>query len=145
LNAKQDAIVRFLREHDVPGAENSLRFDPATPIARLFETEAARPVDGVVDHWCGRLYAGDLPVPTITSVPDGYVGLPHRHRSRNDEDFLASLFDDPVPGWEEVLASGPIPRPRQAAVSRPPHEATPRLAMHRTAALSATIAARSIG
>ena len=32
---------------------------------------------------------------------------------------MASLFDDPVPVWEEVLASGPIPRPRQAAVSRP--------------------------
>ncbi|HWN43081.1 MAG TPA: hypothetical protein VNW71_12725, partial [Thermoanaerobaculia bacterium] len=66
-----------------------------------------------------RLYAGDLPMPTITSVPDGYEGLPYRRRSENDEDFMASLFDDPVPVWEEVLASGPIPRPRQAAVSRP--------------------------
>lgn len=123
LNAKQDAIVRFLLDHDVPGSENSLRFDPATPIARLFETEAARPVDGVDDHWCGRLYAGDLPMPTITSVPDSYEGLPYLRRSENDEDFMASLFDDPVPVWEEVLASGPIPRPRQAAVSRPLVEA----------------------
>lgn len=125
LNAKQDAIVRFLLDHDVPGAENSLRFDPTAPIARLFETEAARPVDGVSDHWCGRLYAGDLPMPTITSVPDDYEGLPCRRRSENDEDFMASLFDDPVPVWEEVLASGPIPRPRQAAVSRPWVEAAP--------------------
>lgn len=140
LNAKQDAIVRFLRERDVPGAENSLRFDPTAPIARLFETEAARPVDGVTDHWCGRLYASDLPIPTITSVPDGYEGLPYRHRSKNDEDFMASLFDDPVPGWEEVLASGPIPRPRQAAVSRPALEAAP---LH-AAAMSATIASRAM-
>jgi hypothetical protein len=142
LNAKQDAIVRFLREHDVPGAENSLRFDSTAPIARLFETEAARPVDGVVDHWCGRLYARDLPVPTITSVPDGYDGLPHRHRSRNEDDFLASLFEDPVPVWEAVLASGPIPRPRQAAVSRPTREleGTPR----QRAAGSARIATRAI-
>jgi hypothetical protein len=58
-------------------------------------------------------------MPTITSVPDGYEGLPYRRRSENDEDFMASLFDDPVPVWEEVLASRPIPRPRQAAVSRP--------------------------
>jgi hypothetical protein len=42
-------------------------------------------------------------MPTIASVPDGYEGLPHRHRSANDEDFMASLFDDPVPVWEEVL------------------------------------------
>lgn len=152
LNEKQDAIVRFLRERDVPGAENSLRFDPSAPIARLFETEAARPVDGVTDHWCGRLYAGELPVPTITSVPDGYVGLPYRHRSENDDQFMASLFDDPVPVWQEVLASGPIPRPRQAAVSRPSIDAAPRQAASSSGAsseafsgaMSATIASRAM-
>jgi hypothetical protein len=142
LNEKQDAIVRFLREHDVPGAENSLRFDPAAPIARLFETEAARPVDGVTDHWCGRLYAGDLPIPTITSVPDDYVGLPRLRRSENDEAFMALLFDDPVPVWEDVLASGPIPRPRQAAVSRPLVEAPSRRAAAMSGAMSATISSR---
>jgi hypothetical protein len=99
-------------------------------------------VDGVTDHWCGRLYDGDLPMPTITSVPDGYVGLPYLRRSENDEAFVASLFDDPVPIWGEVLASAPIPRPRQAAVSRPLVEAAPTAL--RSAVLSATISARAM-
>ena len=63
-----------------------------------------------------------------------------RHCSKTDEGLMASLFDDPVPVWEEVLASGPIPRPRQAAVSRPVIDASPR----RPAAMSATIASRAM-
>ena len=41
-------------------------------LSETFATETARPVDGVTDHWCGRLYADDLPIPTITSVPDAW-------------------------------------------------------------------------
>jgi hypothetical protein len=119
LNDKQDRIVQFLIEHDLPGAENSLRFDPSMPVADLFDTSLARPEEGVSDQWCGRLYVDQLPVPTITSVPDDYDGLQHRFRSRNDVDFLRSLFHDPVPTHDEVLSSQPLHRPRQAAVSRP--------------------------
>lgn len=120
LNEKQDEIVQFLLAHDIPGAENSLRFDPSAPVAQLFDTALARPEDGSSDHWCGRLYPDELPVPTITSVPDGYEGLQSRFRSRNDPAFFRTLFDDPVPTQEEVLSGRPLHRPRQAAVSRPP-------------------------
>ncbi len=119
LNDKQDQIVRFLIDHDIPGAENSLRFDPTMPVAELFDTSVARREEGVSDHWCGRLYVNELPIPTITSVPDDYEGLQSRFRSRNDVDFMRSLFHDPVPTHDEVLSSQPLNRPRQAAVARP--------------------------
>ncbi len=124
LNAKQDEIVRFILDHDIPGAENSLRFDPTAPIAQLFDVTLSRREGDTADYWCGRLYPHELPVPTITSVPDDYWGVQNRFRSRNDPDFFETLFDDPVPTQDEVLSNRPLRRPKQAAVSRPERVAT---------------------
>lgn len=116
LNEKQDHIVRYIIESDFPAGENSLRFNPNTPIAALLNKDASRPIDQSGDRWCGRLYPESLLVPTITSLPPEYHGLQSSTLSGNDPMFLESLFFDPVPVHDVVLSSPPLGKPVQAGV-----------------------------
>lgn len=116
LNAKQEQLVQYMIDHDLPAAENSLRFAPTSPVMAVLDHTRMRQIASTGDLWCGRLYAGVLRVPTTSSLPCGYSGLQSGYLSRNDPDFLDSLFFDPVRTNEEVLASPPLEKPVQAGV-----------------------------
>src|SRR5215471_3205365 len=116
LTAKQEQLVQYMTDHDLPAAENSLRFAPASPVMAILDRKRMRPIASTGDFWCGRLYAGVLRVPTTSSLPSGYSGLQSGYLSRNSSDFLDSLFFDPVRTHEEVLASPPLEKPVQAGV-----------------------------
>jgi hypothetical protein len=102
--------------HDLPAAENSLRFAPTSPVMDILDRTRMRQIASTGDFWSGRLYAGVLRVPTTSSLPSSYSGLQSGYLSRNDSDFLDSLFADPVHTHEEVLASPPLEKPVQAGV-----------------------------
>lgn len=116
LNAKQEQLVQYMIDHDLPAAENSLRFAPTSPVMAVLDRTRMRQIASTGDFWSGRLYAGVLRVPTTSSLPSGYSGLQSRYLSRNDSDFLDSLFFDPVRTHEEVLAGPPLEKPIQAGV-----------------------------
>jgi len=116
LNAKQEQLVQYMTGHDLPAAENSLRFAPTSPVMAILDRMRMRQIASTGDFWCGRLYSGVLRVPTTSSLPSGYSGLQSGYLSRNDSDFLDSLFFDPVHTHEEVLASPPLEKPLQAGV-----------------------------
>src|SRR5215467_810669 len=116
LNAKQEQIVQYMTDHDLPAAENSLRFAPTSPVMAILDRLRMRQIASTGDFWSGRLYAGVRRVPTTSSLPSGYSGLQSGYLSRNDSDFLDSLFFDPVHTHEEVLASPPLEKPAQAGV-----------------------------
>ena len=118
LRGRQDDLVAWVTEHDLPGAENSLRTPPASPVSRLLDLDQVRVLQGSGDLWAGRLYGAQLPVPTITSVPAQYAGLPWRHRSAIDTAQLEAWRQDPVPTNEEVLSGTPRAKPRQCGVAR---------------------------
>lgn len=116
LNAKQEHLVQYMTAHDLPAAENSLRFAPASPVMAVLDRTRMRQIASTGDFWSGRLYAGVLRVPTTSSLPSGYSGLQSGYLSRNDPGFLDGLFFDPVHTHEEVLASPPLEKPVQAGV-----------------------------
>jgi len=116
LNAKQEQLVQYMTGHDLPAAENSLRFAPTSPVMDILDRMRMRQIASSGHFWSGRLYAGVLRVPTTSSLPPGYSGLQSGYLSRNDSDFLESLFADPVHTHEEVLASPPLEKPVQAGV-----------------------------
>src|SRR5262249_26780868 len=96
--------------------ENSLRFAPTSPVMAILDLMRMRQIASTGDFWSGRLYAGVLRVPTTSSLPSGYSGLQSGYLSRNDSDFLDSLFFDPVHTHEEVLASPPLEERVRAGV-----------------------------
>ena len=116
LNAKQEQLVQYMLDHDLPAAENSLRFAPTSPVMAVLDRTRMRQIASTGDFWSGRLYAGVLRVPTTSSLPPGYSGLQSGYLSRNDPDFLDGLFFDPVHTHEEVLAGPPLEKPLQAGV-----------------------------
>jgi hypothetical protein len=118
LNQRQDDIVDWIIHHDVPGAENSLRFPPHLPVSRLLDRNQVGVVEESGDLWAGRLYGDRLPVPTITSVPADYPGLPWRRYSELDLDQLKAWRSDPVRSHEEVISSKRLAKPHQCGVPR---------------------------
>ena len=116
LNLRQDQLVAHVLEHDLPAAENSLRFDPDSPVLAMLDRTRLRQLASSKDFWCGRIYTCELRVPTTTSLPPGYEGLQSNHLSKNDPEFLLSLFREPVHTHEEVLSGVPLDKPRQCGV-----------------------------
>ncbi|WP_050515085.1 hypothetical protein [Streptomyces rimosus] len=118
LNRRQDDLVEWIVRQDINGAENSLRVPPALPVSRLLDHDQVGVLDDSGDLWAGRLYGDRLPVPTITSMPCDYPGLPWRRRSELDLDQLEAWRQDPVRTHEEVLSGRRLAKPRQCGVSR---------------------------
>ncbi|WP_024804039.1 hypothetical protein [Nocardia sp. BMG51109] len=118
LNDRQDELVDWIGREDLPGAENSLRIPPHLPVSRLLDHDRVGVLDGSGDLWAGRLYGDRLPVPTITSVPADYPGLPWRYRSALDRDQLEAWRLDPVRTHEEVMSGKRLEKPQQCGVSR---------------------------
>ncbi|AOK31660.1 hypothetical protein [Burkholderia singularis] len=116
LNRRQDELVEWIWRHDLPGAENSLRIPPHLPVSRLLDRDRVGVLEDSGDLWAGRLYADRLPVPTITSMPADYPGLPWRHRSTLDLDQLDAWRRDPVPTHDEVRSGRQLAKPRQCGV-----------------------------
>ncbi|WP_053663199.1 hypothetical protein [Streptomyces sp. MMG1121] len=115
LVRRQDRIVAYFGRRDFPTGENSLRFVPGSPVLDAIDHRACRPTADTKDLWSGRLY--DLRVPTLTCVPPGYEGLQSPYLSRNDSEFLASLWHESVPLHAEVLSAAERPKPRQCGVA----------------------------
>jgi hypothetical protein len=118
LNHRQDDLVDWIGNHDLPGAENSLRIPPQLPVSRLLDPKQVGLLDGSGDLWAGRLYGARLPVPTITSVPADYAGLPCGHLSALDADQLEASRQDPVWTHEQVMSGTRLAKPRQCGVPR---------------------------
>lgn len=118
LNRRQDELVDWIVRNDLPGAENSLRIPQQLPVVRLVDQDRVGVLDESGDLWAGRLYGERLPVPTITSVPADYPGLPWRRRSDLDLNQLEVWRRDPVRTHEEVMSSERLAKPLQCGVSR---------------------------
>lgn len=114
---RQDQLVRQLLELDFPLAENSLRFRPGTPVLAAIDLERCSLTADSGEYWAGRLYA-DLKVCTLTSVPPQYAGLQSGYLSRNDGDYLRSLWRDPVRSSDEVASSTSYRKPVQCGVAK---------------------------
>jgi hypothetical protein len=117
LNARQDKIARHLVDLDFPAAENSLRIDPASPVAELLDKSECGRVAGTDDLWCGRLYPDVLLIPAMTAMPPWYVGLQSSRLSENEPSFINSLWHDWIPTHSEVLAGPSLRKPLQCGVS----------------------------
>jgi hypothetical protein len=118
LDERQDELVDWIEQHDLPGAENSLRIPPHLPVSRVLDRDRVGVLEGSGDLWAGRLYGDRLPVPTITSVPAEYPGLPWRHRSSLDLDQLEAWRRDPVRTHEDVMSGRRLEKPQQCGISR---------------------------
>lgn len=114
---RQGQIVEWLQIHDLPAAENSLRFPIDAPITQMIDVSSTRRIAGSNDVWSGRLYADRLLIPTTTTVLDSYRGLDCGFLSKLNMEFVRSLFHDPVKTHEEVMESSEDQRPpRQCGV-----------------------------
>lgn len=118
LNVKQDKIVQYVVESDLPAAENSLRFNASSPVMELIDESACRQVAESGDLWCGRLYPDTaIKIPTTTSIPPHYQGLQSPNLSENNPDFLKSLWYEPVPSHEEVKSKKSLNKPTKCGVA----------------------------
>ncbi|CAH2810552.1 MAG: hypothetical protein CBHOC_5105 [uncultured Caballeronia sp.] len=117
LADRQGQIVDWLQIHDLPAAENSLRFPIDAPITQVIDVNSTRRIADSNDVWSGRLYADRLVIPTTTTVPNSYRGLSCGFLSKLNMEFVRSLFHDPVKTHEEVMESSEDQRPpRQCGV-----------------------------
>jgi hypothetical protein len=117
LNDRQNSIVDWITGQDLPGAENSLRIPPDLPVVELLDRRQVRHLDESGDLWAGRLYLDALPVPTITSVPNDYPGLPSVYLTEIDRQVLESWQYDPVRTHAEVLSGLRLTKPKQCGES----------------------------
>lgn len=121
LNTKQQEIVDYVVEADLPAAENSLRISTDSPVFQSLDSNACRPLvkeNADSDVWCGRLFPNELRVPTTTSVPESYQGLPSPWLSKIHAGIIQSLFKDPVRTHEEVLSQPNLAPPTMCGVAR---------------------------
>jgi hypothetical protein len=118
LNERQDDVVDAVMRHDLPGSENSIRVPTDLPVSQLLDRDQVGVVRGSDDLWAGRLYGSRLPVPTITSVPSEYTGLPRRHASALDREELESCRREPVWAHDEVMSGDRMDKPRQCGIAR---------------------------
>jgi hypothetical protein len=114
--ARQDELVSYFVRNDYPLAENSLRISPETPVIESIDLRQCKLTADVGDYWAGRLYERFL-VPTLTSVPNNYLGLQSAYLSKNDPEFLKSLWNDPVPSHTEVMSNVAYEKPSQCGVA----------------------------
>jgi hypothetical protein len=117
LNDRQNSVVDWIIEHDLPGAENSLRIPTDLPVVELLDRRKVRHLDDSGDFWAGRLYLDALPVPTITSVSNDYPGLPSSYLTKIDRRVLESWRHDPVRTHAEVLSDVRLAKPKQCGES----------------------------
>jgi alpha-ketoglutarate-dependent taurine dioxygenase len=118
LNDRQDKIVQYVVEQDLPASENSLRFDLNSPVVELIDESVCGYVTGTGDLWCGRLYSDQiLRVPTTTTLPSDYRGLQSPNLSENDPEFLKSLWHEPVRTHAEVKSKPSLNKPSQCGVA----------------------------
>lgn len=115
LDNRQATIVDHILKFNLPGAENSIRFDPGSPVMQAISAEKCGPVANSGDIWAGRLYSDKLTAPTLSSVPSGYRGV-HPYRSQNSLGELRALFADPVPLNDEILSGAVRTKPACAGV-----------------------------
>lgn len=117
LANRQDWIVDRIAEHDLPGAENSLRIPADLPVVELLAYERVQVLDESGDLWAGRIYVDALPVPTTASLPGDYPGLTGSYLSGIDLEWLESWRCDPIPTHDEVMSGLRFAKPRQAGVA----------------------------
>lgn len=117
LLEKQQRLVDYVVDRDLPAAENSLRFEQNAPVTQLIDLSRCGQVASTNDYWAGRLFDNELLIPTTTSVPPEYCGLESPYLSKNSKDFLASLWFEPVRTNREVLTLGQdLDKPSQCGV-----------------------------
>ncbi|WP_341316902.1 hypothetical protein WN982_36860 [Paraburkholderia sp. IMGN_8] len=118
LDARQRDLVAWLCDHDLPAAENSLRFPLNSSIVDVIDLKKTRRIHATDDVWSGRLYDDKLIFPTTTTIPDWYEGIPSSYLSQLDASFIESLFIDPVMTHEQVMgASNELRHPHQCGVA----------------------------
>jgi hypothetical protein len=115
LNNRQARIVDQVLDLNLPGAENSIRFNPRSRVMSAINPEVCGPVANTGDLWAGRIYSDKLTVPTLSSVSAGYRGV-QPYRSQNSASSLEPLFADPVPTHAEILGGAVRGKPVCAGV-----------------------------
>jgi hypothetical protein len=116
LSERQHRIVDCLVDRDFPAAENSLRFNPRSPVVALVDETQCGHVDGTGDVWSGRLFADVLRIPALTAVPPSYIGLERPTLSGHTPEFVASLWLDWVATHAEVVGHHSVRKPVQCGV-----------------------------
>jgi hypothetical protein len=132
MQQRQEAIIRFVASHDMPGAENALRFKingegSNSVFSQVISREAYGPVAEKgrwSNHvWAGYQYPDQLPVPTLSTLADVYTGLPNR-LSACSRGMLERLNSDPLPTQTQIREGYVMPNgPAASAKLKPVREA----------------------
>jgi hypothetical protein len=132
MQRRQEAIVKFVTDHDMPASENALRFKingeaSNSVFSQIISREACAPLaenGRWADHiWAGYQYPEQLPVPTLSTLADAYTGLPNR-LSKCDREMLVRLNSDPLPSHAQIRQGFVMPNgPAASAKPKPIREA----------------------
>ena len=118
LMDRQNNIVDWLIEKDLPAAENSLRIPGYSYVANIIDKNKTRYIKNEKDFWSGRLYPDRLLLPTATSVSNDYQGIHTCYLSQLNKKFIKNLFFDAVKTHQEVIKTTELFRsPRMCGVS----------------------------
>ncbi len=123
LRDRQDKIVDFLVEHDIPACENPLRLTYGSQVSLLLDQTAIFPVpqnkpnQDDPEMYCGAMYREALPLPPYYSMKSLYAGLPSNRRSELSSEFIESCWEIPIATAEELLEGKITPRsPRMSLI-----------------------------
>lgn len=123
LNDRQNNIVNFLVEHDIPACENPLRLTYRSQVSLLLDETSAFPVpqrdpsQEADEMYCGAMYRKELPLPPYYSMKSSYKGLPSNRRSDLSSDLIESIWDIPIATAEELCEGKTNPRsPRMSLI-----------------------------
>lgn len=123
LMYRQDKIIEFLLEHDIPACENPLRLEYGSHVSLMLDQTAIYSVPGkdsekdANEIYCGALYRKFLPLPPYYSMKSSYEGLPSNRLSDLSADFIKSCWYIPIATAEELAEGKTTPRsPRMSLI-----------------------------
>lgn len=103
VKRRQDSILRWIIESDLPGAEHPLRFNKSNPLVNLVNVEQSF-VHPKFSHqrWFGNLYPDSLLLPAPPSLRSSYPGLNTNKSSLVDWERISRFFNQGTPSNSDL-------------------------------------------
>jgi len=113
LVQKQNDIVKYITENDLPGSEIPLRVYEKSPMIELIDLNMSTKINKTKEIWFGLLYKNELCMPCTSSTSKLYTGLSNNKSSKIDRSYLKKIWVDPFPTHEELKKTNCIRIPEK--------------------------------
>jgi hypothetical protein len=121
LKERQQNLIEFIKNEDLPACENPLRLQNNSPLITLIKTQSLFHVPensyDDIEVFCGALFREELPIPPYYSLVPFYEKLPSNKLSLISKSLIESIWDVPIlTNLELIKGAKPIRSPRMSLI-----------------------------